>query len=392
MGPRAGAGVQSRTPLRVLHLAHVINRHDFIDTIVRFSDPRRFSMAACTLLDQCNIESPEYERVGIPRYVLGSASRWSYPSAVVRLAGLLRKGNIQIVHTHHYDGALLGVLAAKLARASRVVIGRHYHDELYLLASGVKLRALLAVEAFCNRHASAIVVPSGPMRALLVNRQRVPEAKIAVVPYGFDFGAERYRLVDEPGRRSALRSLGLETAFVAGNFARHHPLKGQEYLVRAFSRIVRDFPQARLVMVGDGPHHGALRALAQRLGLDRQLVFTGWRRDATRLLAAVDVVVHPTLHEAFPQLMVEALAHAKPLIITDVSGASDHIRHQRTGLLIPRRDEDAIYRAIRWTIEHPVEARSLGVEGRAYVMEHLDIRKVVGGYEACYEAVAGGRP
>jgi glycosyltransferase involved in cell wall biosynthesis len=184
----------------------------------------------------------------------------------------------------------------------------------------------------------------------------------------------------------------LETAFVAGNFARHHPLKGQEYLVRAFSRIVRDFPQARLLMVGDGPHHVALRALAQRLGLDRQLIFTGWRQDATRLLAAVDVVVHPTLHEAFPQLMVEALAHAKPLIITDVSGASDHIRHQRTGLLIPKRDEDAIYRAIRWTIEHPVEARSLGVEGRAYVTEHLDIRKVVGGYEACYEAVAGGRP
>jgi glycosyltransferase involved in cell wall biosynthesis len=206
-----------------------------------------------------------------------------------------------------------------------------------------------------------------------------------VVPYGFDFTAERY---SDPNGRSPLEEFGFGGSFVIGNFARQHSLKGQEYLIRAFSRLVREFPQARLLMVGDGPRHRALRALAESLGLNEQLVFTGWRRDATRLIAAVDLVAHPTLHEAFPQLMVEALAHGRPLVITDVSGATDHIEHRRTGLLIPKRDEEAIYQAVRWAIQHPDQARSLGQQGRAYVLDNLDIRKVIRRYEACYESVA----
>jgi glycosyltransferase involved in cell wall biosynthesis len=308
--------------------------------------------------------------------------------AVVRLARLLLKWNVDILHTHHYDGAVLGTLAAKLARVSRVVIGRHYHDELYLLASGAKLRALLAVESFCNRHAHAIVVPSVSIHKLLTDRQSVPVEKVRVVPYGFDFTAQRYAVPDDSQGRSCLKELGLDSSFVIGNFARQHPLKGQEYLIRAFSRLVKDFPNARLLMVGDGPHHRALRALAEKLALNHHLVFTGWRRDVNRLMAAVDLVVHPTLHEALPQLMVEALIHSRPLIITEVSGVTDHIEHQATGVLIPKHDETAIYRAMRWVVEHPDQARLLGQRGRAYVMDTLDIRRVIRQYESCYEAVA----
>ena len=147
---REEVATERRRVIRVLHLAHVINRHDFIDTVIRFSDRNRFFMAACTLTDRSNIEPPRYEEDGIPQHVLGSDSRLQYPSAIVRLSRLLRKWDVDILHTHHYDGAVLGVLAAELAGTSRVIIGRHYHDELYLAASGAKLRVLLAVEAFCN--------------------------------------------------------------------------------------------------------------------------------------------------------------------------------------------------------------------------------------------------
>jgi glycosyltransferase involved in cell wall biosynthesis len=74
------------------------------------------------------------------------------------------------------------------------VVGRHYHDEVYRVRSGWKRRVLLGLEAAVNRLADAIVVPSAAMRDLLVSRQKVAAAKVHVVPYGFDFTAERYRI------------------------------------------------------------------------------------------------------------------------------------------------------------------------------------------------------
>lgn len=378
----------SAAALRVLHFTRFINRHDFIDTIIRFAGPGRFRMMACTLVEHTNIEAPRYEAAGIPHAVLHCGERRRYPLAILRLARLLRRHRVDVLHTHHYEEALIGVLAARLAGTPRVILGRHYHDELYQIAAGMKLRKLLALEGFCNRAAHTIVVPATAIRRLLVERQAVPDKKVRVIPYGFEFEAERYQLLDAETVRSIRRELGLEGHIVVGNFGRHFVMKGQDYLLHGFAELVREVPDARLLMVGDGPSHRALRALATELGIDREVVFTGWRPDAARLMGAVDIVVHPTLHEALAQVMVEALAKAKPLVLSNVSG-SDHITDGYNGIVVPPRDAGSVFEALRWLIGHPDEARRMGERGRAYILQHLDIRTVIRQYEACYEAVAG---
>lgn len=370
-------------PYRVLHFARLVNRYDFIDNIVRFADPSRFRMMVCTLTGESNIADPDYASAGIPHWVLAIRDRRQYGSAILKLAALLRRERVDLLHTHHYDEAFLGVLAGRLAGVP-VVLGRHYHDELYLLASGARLRALLAVEGLCNRLARIIVVPSAAIRDLLVERQHVAREKVRLVPYGFDFASERYQPAGRQEALSLRTQLGPDGAFLAGNFGRHHQLKGQDYLLRGFADFARRFPCGRLVMVGTGPAHASLRVLARQLGLDRQVHFLGWRTDVGRLLQVVDVAVHPTLHEAFPQLMVEALAHARPLIITKVSGVSDHLQDGVTARLVPARDARALASALEWVANHADEARELGERGSRYVREHLDIRRVIGRYEACY--------
>jgi glycosyltransferase involved in cell wall biosynthesis len=348
-------------------------------------------MMACTLTGESNIEPPEYEAAGIPHFRLDVTRRSQYPLAILHLAQLLRREKVDILHTHHFDEAFIGVIAARLAGQCAPVIGRHYHDELYLAAKGTKLRALLAVESFCHRLARMIIVPSMAIRELLVRRQGVPAEKVRVVAYGFDFAAERYRVPTQAEALAIRQELGFENAFVIGNFGRHHPLKGQDYLLRAFADFVEEFPNARLLMVGDGPSHRSLSQLANALGVGREVLFTGWRRDVSRLLSTVDVVVHPTLHEALPQVMVESLAHRRPLIITDVSGAPEHVEDGRTGILVPRRDAGAICDALRWVATHPDEARQIGEEGQRYVLKKLDIRHVVRRYEAVYAEALGVR-
>jgi glycosyltransferase involved in cell wall biosynthesis len=330
--------------------------------------------------------------LGIPHWVLSGRCRKEYPLTILRLSQLLRREKVDILHTHHYDEAFIGCLAVKLAKTPAVVIGRHYHDELYLSASGAKLKALLAVEGFCNRLARKIIVPSTAIREMLVRRQGVPAEKVRVVPYGFDFAAERYRVLTETEVLTIRQELGLKDAFVIGNFGRHHPLKGQDYLIRAFAEIVDEFRMARLLMVGDGPFHDGLRRLANDLGVRRKVLFTGWRSDVAKLLEVVDVVAHPTLHEALPQLMVESLAHGRPLIITDVSGVRDVIEDRQNGIIIPKRDVPAIVQALQWVAEHRDEAQMLGEMGREYVRAILDIRQVVHWYQEVYAETLGERP
>jgi glycosyltransferase involved in cell wall biosynthesis len=370
--------------VRVLHFTRFINRYDFIDTIVRFADASRFEMMACTLTDRSTSESPGYERDGIRHWVLDADARPRYPWAVLRLARLLVRERIDVLHTHHYEESALGAVAATLAGVP-MVLGRHYHADLYLAARGAKRRLLLGVERFTNHRARVIIVPSRRIRELLLE-QGVPDDKVAVVPYGFDFEAGRYRLPGAHEAGAARRELGLDGGFVIGNFGRHDSRKGQDDLLRAFARLVGDVPAARLVMVGDGPANPELRALVRTLGVEHAVVFTGWRQDPARVMAAVDVVAHPTLVDAFPQVVIEALVAGKPLVATDASGPCDQVEHGRTGLLIPRHDPVALHGALRWCHEHPDDARRLGAEGRRWALEALDIRRIVPRYEACYDA------
>lgn len=372
---------------RVLQFAGVINRYDFIDNVIRYASPAKFHMMACTLQARSTIEPPGYDADGIPHLVLNVGRRREYPRAIVRLARHLRRERVDIIHTHHFDEAFIGVVAARLSTHSRPVVARHYHDEVYLLTKGLKRRAMLRLEGFCYRRAVAMTTPSPQIKRLLVECQQVPAEKISAMPLPFDFSAARYADCEDHEARRLRSELGLEDHFVIGNFGRHHPLKGQAYLLRAFAVLARDYPRVRLLMVGDGPHHQALRALARDLGVEANVVFTGWRRDAAKLMSAVDVVAHPSLHEAFSQMMVEALVHRRPLVITRVAGPMDYMEDGRTAILIPPRDVDSLCDALRWVMKHPEESRQMAEQGRDYVLREFSVQKIVPLYEAFYEAI-----
>jgi glycosyltransferase involved in cell wall biosynthesis len=374
--------------IRVLQFAKVINHNDFIDTIIRFIGKSRFEVEACTLGDTANIEAPLYGEIDVVHHNLGEWSRARYPSVVIRLAQLLRARRVDILHVHHFEEAAVGVAAGMIAGTPAVVIGRHYEDEIDLLTTGMKRRVLLGLEAVCNRMARGVIVPSMQIRDRLVGHDGINREKVWFIPYGFDFAAQRYRPTSSQEIAGLRRSLGLEGRFVIGNVGRHHPLKGQRYLLDAAAMLAREFRELSVFLVGDGPEHNRLRAYAREIGIAERVVFAGWRRDVPELLEAMDVVVHPSLHEALPQVMVEALAKARPLVITNVSGASEHIRHMQTGILIAKRDAEAIRGAVAWVIRNRDEAKEMAERGREYVRSALDIRRVIDGYEACYGALA----
>src|SRR5690606_2967699 len=100
--------------IRVLQFADFVNRYDFIDSIVRWADPSRFEIGVCVRTRHSNIEPPNYSS-RIPFWILEGLSRKDIPRTAYRLARLLREWQADILHAHHYDQALIGLLATRMA-------------------------------------------------------------------------------------------------------------------------------------------------------------------------------------------------------------------------------------------------------------------------------------
>jgi glycosyltransferase involved in cell wall biosynthesis len=380
----SGAGVRP-LPTRVLHLADMVNRFDFVDNVLRHLNRSRFESEVCTFTSEVNIAPPEYAEASICHKVLGIDSRQQYPFAGLRLANLLRSRGIDIVHAHHFDPNTLAWLATNLHRSSRVVVGRHYSDAVYIHTSGLKRRAMLAVERLVNSHAARIVVPSTMIRDLLVLRQGVPEEKVEVIPYPFD--PARYQILSLGERTARRAELGLTSRFGVATIGRIFHDKGHRYMIEAIRQVHEDLPDLVWLVVGDGPDRASLEAAIRQNGLDGCVRLLGWRSDALQINGAVDAVVQPSIQEGYSQVMVEALWMGTPLLTTDVSGAQDLVTNGETGLVVRKADPSALAEALRSLYRDARLRGDLARRGRQHVETHHSLTAIVPRFEKVYTEV-----
>jgi glycosyltransferase involved in cell wall biosynthesis len=136
--------------------------------------------------------------------------------------------------------------------------------------------------------------------------------------------------------------------------------KGGEWLLRALPQVGRD---AHLALVGEGPRLGPWRALCETLGIASRVHFLGLRQDVEEILAAASVVVAPSVcQEAFGLALLEGMAAAKPVVVTDSGPMPEIVKG--AGLVVPKRDAPALAEAIDGLLRNDVLARKLGEAGR----------------------------
>ncbi len=368
--------------IRVLQFADLINRNDFIDVILQQANRAEFRMFACTRTTKSNITAPEYPP-DVPHFLIPGLSRSHILPASVRLAGLLCLHSIDILHTHHYDQAVIGWLATRLSRRTRLLVGRNYSDAIYLLSSGLRKKLLLTIESQINSATDRIIVPS-KMISELLRKQGVNPAKVAVIYYAFH--PAKWSAAEGIDRTALRARLGL-SGLVFGHFSRMHREKGHTYLLKAVAKIRSVIPDVKVILVGEGPMRPAIEEEIAQLSLGPHIRLLGWRTDALEIMAAVDVVLHPTLQEAFPQTMIEALYLRKPLVITPVSGAVDIIEDGVNGLLIPARDPDALAGAMQRLSADEKLREKLGEAGRRFVEGRLSPARIIPEYEQVYHSL-----
>jgi glycosyltransferase involved in cell wall biosynthesis len=189
-----------------------------------------------------------------------------------------------------------------------------------------------------------LIAGANDIRDYLVGEKQSFE-RIQVVHNWVDFS----RKAPIVTRSETLSRLGIAAeALVVGCVGRLHPQKGQLYLLRAFSAILQNVPDAILLLVGDGDEMGMLKKEATLLGVNGRVVFPGALagQDYVDAMNSIDIYVQPSVFEGLPRTLLDAMYLEKPIVATAVNGNKEAIVDGVNGLLVRERDVDSLARAL----------------------------------------------
>lgn len=343
--------------------------------LLRRLDRRRFEPSVLCIEKKGSL-LPEVESLGVEVRDLGVSSilRPGSIKAFRRHAAWALERDVRIIHGFLFHGGLYGAaLKARVPGASLVVSeqaiggheGRRHGLGRLLFASKVDV-----LTANCEA-----------VRRFVAARYGTERDRIRVIYGGVD--VRRF----SPRRRS---ERGPGAPPVIGCVGRLHPDKGQTVLVSAASAILREFPSARFLLVGEGPQRGEIEALIARLGIQASVEMLGDRRDVPEILAGIDVAVLPSTSEGFANAALEGLACGIPLVVSDAGGNPEIVTDRITGRVFPNGDASALAACVVEMLRDPDRAREMSEEGRRRVETVFPLEEMVRRHEELYEDLLGG--
>ena len=363
--------------------------HSIAPSILHVSQPTEGGVCRCVrqlVADQLEREwqvavaSPQgilaedVRRLGALHYEW-PAGRWPGPATLfetARLTDVFHRARPDLVHLHSSKAGLAG----RLSLRGRLPTVFQPHGWSFYALDGVMRRAAVIWERFGARWAHVILCVSDS------ERQRGEAARIPanwhVVPNGVDVQELR------PGDRAQARQkLGLEEGPLVVCIGRICAAKGQDVLVETWPRVTGRVPDAQLVLVGEGEDAEKVRKAA-----GDGIVFAGQREDAADWLAAANVVAAPSRWEGMSFAMLEAMALARSVVITDVPGARDALG-QDSAAIVPLDDRRALAAAINVRLLDPAIAEEEGIAARLRVERGHDLRNTTRGVAELYQSLLG---
>lgn len=308
-----------------------------------------------------------FEAAGVPLTFLGRG-KWDV-RVLTDLMSIVRRESIDILHLNGQKSHLLGRLAAR-ATGRPAIIHLHmlYHPRPRF------------IQAWLARHTAQALGVSEPLRERAIAEFGIPPDKASVLHNGLEI--ERFARPPAGARERIYRELGLqETASVIGVLGRvtTKPDKGQRFAIEAMPAILRRYPGAVLLIVGDGPARPSCEALADELGLCDHVRFLGQRGDVEQIYAALDLVLVPSMvDEALGYSAIEGIAAGLPVVAFRGGGIPEVVLDEKTGLLVDKGDVSGLASAISRVIGDAALRERFGRAGRVHsasfrVDRHIEI-------------------
>lgn len=318
-------------------------------------------------LDGGGILRDEVESLGpgeIPEYPLTSFYDRNAAVQLRRLVQLLREREISIIQTHDFYTNIFGMAAAAVARVPGRIASKR---ETEMFRTGAQKMA----ERGAYRLAHRIVANADAVRRLLISEGVGPK-KIVTVYNGLDL--ERMSARPDLRRDEACALFGLPhdegsepRRFVTLVANLRHEVKDHPTFLRAARRVREAVPGAAFIIAGEGPLMEPVRSLSVQLGIERDVFLTGRCAHVAELLALSEVCVLSSRAEGFSNSILEYMAAARAVVVTDVGGAREAVTEGETGFLVQAGDDLAMAERIISLLDDRERARAMGERGRRIV-------------------------
>jgi glycosyltransferase involved in cell wall biosynthesis len=290
------------------------------------------------------------------------------PLAVPRLIRWIKRHRVDLIATQLSTASLWGSITAKILRVPCVATVRALNTKT------------------CYVLADRIIVVSNAVKKHLTDQGIAPE-KIRVVYNGIDL--DRFQPVKDIAE--AKRAIGFKKDdLIVGVTAHMTRKKGHRYFLEAAEKVAAQVPRVKFLFVGDGRERQALEAQVRAAKLENHVVFTGFQEDVLPFMAAMDVLVLPTIgKEGFGRVLVEAGAMEKAVISTEIGGTAEVVAHGETGLVVEAGKVEALTEAMLVLLGDAELRETMGKAGRRRALALFSVEQMVAATEAVYREVWG---
>lgn len=349
--------------------------------VLRHYDRERYEMDICHYAPRAGAYADEVRALGARLFHV--CRGYNLVRYVRQLTRAIRDGGYDALCEHTLHGGLSLLAARRAGLASRVIL---YHSTATLSHRGMGKGPYFRFQQYLARRcATRMLFVSGAVLAARYPKRSFDNVLCFHMPNGVEleqlrsaraFGAEARQLLKIP-----------PDATVVGHCGSFTEIKNHRTIVAVARRVLGKMPDARFLLVGDGPLRPAIERQVDEAGIAGNFVFAGLRSDVPRMLSAMDVFLFPSLSEGLPVAMIEAMAAGLPVVSTDRPEFHEALPPVARQHLFPSTNDEALADDLMRLVADPAERRRLSAAGQAWAAEHYDINATVALF--CKHLVAG---
>jgi glycosyltransferase involved in cell wall biosynthesis len=304
--------------------------------------------------------------------------RWYNLPLLLKVKRIMDEESVQVVDCQLHRSTPLGVLAARLAKARPVVI-----TTLHGLGIPDSWRRKMHIILFYRSLYRIVCVSHAVARDIRRMSRVFSPGVVTTIQNGLEYSPFLADL-DAQSIQSEILP-GMHGRFWFGTAGRLHEVKNQGILIEAFARAAAVIPNAILAIAGRGELEHQLKAAARRFDVADRIFFLGFRHDIPRVMRAFDVFLLPSLREALPLALLEAMASARPVIASNAGGIPEVIGDSGCAILVKPGDREGLARAMTRLYEmSPAERGEMGRRGRERVVSQFSAERMIHQYEELF--------
>ena len=371
----------TKKPIKIVYIISNINKAIAFEWIAEELDKTKFELNFILLNPKESYLEEYLNKLNINVKRINYNSKRDIPLSILRIIYFLLLNKPSVVHTHLFDASFIGLMAAKLCGIKKRIYTRHYstyHHEFFPHA--------VKWDKLNNKLATHIIAISEVVKDVLISKEGVSFEKISLVYHGFklnEFSESNNEVIENLKNKYN----PFNNRPVIGVISRFTELKGIQYIIPAFSKLLNQYPDALLLLFNaSGDYEKEINKLVLELPKETYLK-VAFENDITSIYHLFDVFIHVPINntiEAFGQTYIESMASGTPLIATKSGIANEILINCDNSIVVPYKNSEEIYKAISLIIKDPVLKNKIITNAKNTVAQKFDIQPMIEKLETIY--------